>query len=513
MFRKLLFTALAVCMCALSASAQTLVTLKHQTPAGIAQVFLMTDGTVIGPDLNTPETWWKLTPDITGSYINGTWTKIASLSYGPDAFSGAVLADGRLLVVGGEYSYYAGQNYYFTLTNQGAIYDPVANTWTAINPPAGWQNIGDSPNTVLPNGTFLIGQKLTENMALYTPSTGTWQAMNSAGKNDFNSEEGWTLLPNGNIITADVKNAPNSEIYEPGSPQWISAGSTIVDLHSPTDVSGCLPYPPSTGCYYPPGEIGPAILRPDGTVFFTGSYTNNNTNDSGHTAIYNYKKQQWTEGPDFPYTKVAGATYGDNAGDNWAVLLPTGNVLVEGQYGWGYEFNGSTLSRTTTTSTYLGALLVLPNGQVFAGGATPQQNPTMVYVPKGSYNSAWQPTITSIQATSLSHGSTYKISGTQFNGLSQACALGDEDQCATNYPLVRITNNTTHHVFYARTHGHSTMAVATGSSTVSTNFDVPPSAEAGASTLVVIANGIPSASISVTIKSGCATSELDDPEC
>ena len=44
---------------------------------------------------------------------------------------------------------------------------------------------------------------------------------------------------------------------------------------------------------------------------------------------------------------------------------------------------------------------------------------------------------------------------------------------ATNYPLVRITNNSTHHVFYARTHDHSTMGVATGSATVSTNFDVP----------------------------------------
>jgi hypothetical protein len=54
-------------------------------------------------------------------------------------------------------------------------------------------------------------------------------------------------------------------------------------------------------------------------------------------------------------------------------------------------------------------------------------------------------------------------------------------------------------VFYARTHDHSTMGVATGHKTVSTNFDVPSGTETGASTLVVIANGIPSAPVSITV--------------
>jgi len=70
----------------------------------------------------------------------------------------------------------------------------------------------------------------------------------------------------------------------------------------------------------------------------------------------------------------------------------------------------------------------------------------------------------------------------------------------SSYPLVRITNNSTKHVFYARTHDHSTMAIATGKKIVSTNFDVPKSAETGASSLVVVANGIPSAPVSVTVQ-------------
>jgi len=78
---------------------------------------------------------------------------------------------------------------------------------------------------------------------------------------------------------------------------------------------------------------------------------------------------------------------------------------------------------------------------------------------------------------------------------------GDDAQSATNYPLVRITNNATSHVFYARTHDHSTMGVATGSTQVSTLFDVPSNIELGASTLQVVSNGIPSAAVPVTIGS------------
>jgi hypothetical protein len=138
--------------------------------------------------------------------------------------------------------------------------------------------------------------------------------------------------------------------------------------------------------------------------------------------------------------------------------------------------------------------MVLPTGQILVGGGT-----TEVYNPAGTYEAAWQPTITTCP-TSVTPGTTYEISGTQFNGLSQANAFGDEYQTATNYPLVRIINNATSHVFYAKTHGHSSMGVATGSATVSTNFDVPSTIETGASTLEVVANGIPSAGYAITVQ-------------
>ena len=82
----------------------------------------------------------------------------------------------------------------------------------------------------------------------------------------------------------------------------------------------------------------------------------------------------------------------------------------------------------------------------------------VLYTPKGSPRPSWAPAIKSYPKD-LTPGKTYKITGTQFNGLSQAMSYGDEDQNPTNYPLVRITNKASGRVYYLRTHDHSTMGV------------------------------------------------------
>src|SRR5258708_37166736 len=82
--------------------------------------------------------WSKLTPDEFGNYAKGTWSPVASLpaGYAPQYFASAVLADGRVVIVGGEYN-----NGNFVLTNQAAIYDPLSDTWTPLAPPAGWEHV------------------------------------------------------------------------------------------------------------------------------------------------------------------------------------------------------------------------------------------------------------------------------------------------------------------------------------------------------------------------------------
>ena len=134
MTKKLLLAAITLLLTAgCIAQAQTLTPLTHQPPDGAGIGFLLTDGTVMFQGGNGND-WWKLTPDINGSYVHGTWSQLANLpsNYDPLYFASAVLSDGRLLIEGGEYNFGS-----FTLTNLGAIYDPRANTWTAVNPPTG----------------------------------------------------------------------------------------------------------------------------------------------------------------------------------------------------------------------------------------------------------------------------------------------------------------------------------------------------------------------------------------
>ena len=47
---------------------------------------------------------WKLTRDINGNYVNGTWSALADGPNAPLYFASAVLRDGRVFVTGGAYN-------------------------------------------------------------------------------------------------------------------------------------------------------------------------------------------------------------------------------------------------------------------------------------------------------------------------------------------------------------------------------------------------------------------------
>ncbi len=458
--------------------AQTWTPLTHQPPFNANVALLLTDGTVMVKTYLSGD-WWRLTPSNTGSYVNGTWSQLASMpaGYGPLYFASAVLRGGRVVIEGGEYNLDDPGS-----TAMGALYDPVANAWTSIAPPSGWDPIADAQSVILPNGTFMLADIFSGQAALLNTSTLTW-TLTGTGKADVNDEEGWTLLPNGKVLTVDTNNFANllnSEIYDPATGMWSSAGSTIVKLPD-TNLDG-------SGSY----EIGPAVLRPDGTVFATGG--------TSQTSIYNASTGVWQAGPSFPN--------GLDVADGPAAILPSGNVLVDtspGVFQTGvkfFEFNGTSLTAVPAPpnapfeSSYVGNMLVLPTGQIlFTDGSSDIE----IYTASGTYQSAWQPTISSFPASVRAGAQDYSLSGTQLNGLSQGAAYGDDAQSASNYPLVRITNNATGHVFYARTHSHSTMGVATGAAVVSTQFDVPAGIETGSSTLRVVANGIPSNPVSVQV--------------
>ena len=134
--------------------------------------------------------------------------------------------------------------------------------------------------------------------------TGTNKANGS-----FN-EEGWTVLPNGNVLTVDVGSfqGQTSEIYSPPpSGLWSSGGLTGATLT--TCVVGTI-----SAC-----EMGPQLLRPDGTLFAFGG-VNEGTDP---TAIYNTGTATWALGPNIPSIASIPYTLADAPG----AVEPSGTIL------------------------------------------------------------------------------------------------------------------------------------------------------------------------------------------
>jgi hypothetical protein len=363
--------------------------------------------------------------------------------------------------------------------------------------------------------------------AIWDPATDLWveagRAFNSTtidSKNVSSEEETWTLLPDGSVLTVDVGDPNNTQRYDPTPDLWVTAGQTpqslVVQSISGANVS----------------EIGPAILLATGKVLAIGG--------TGHTALFDPSQppaSAWSSGPDLPadpgnalapaglYTVIDGA----------ACLLPGGQVLcVAGKTRsetsggvtsyWSnptvfFEFDPSTFNPASPGSIpqltkqapnsgadcWKASLLLLPNGQVLYSS---EQRSIGLYQPDATEltpQASWRPTISNFPST-LIIGHSYVLTGTQLNGLSQANSYGDDRQMATNWPLVRVTDSTGQ-ISYLHTSNFSSMGVSNAGDTtlLSATVYVPRQTqsgfqlEPGAYTLVVIANGIASAAMPVTL--------------
>jgi hypothetical protein len=458
-----------------SVSGGTWSQLTNLASGGTGTMLLLSNGTVMAQYPGTTNVWYQLTPDASGSYINGTISQLASMNLQRKDYTSDVLPNGNVLVVGGEESGPSGAK---NFTNTGEIYDPVANTWTSITP-FPQSEFGDDPSEVLPNGTVLAGYINGAKTYIYNPATDSWSQTGTKLGKDQSDEETWVKLPDNSILSYSIFSSITSgtataQRYVPSTDSWVSAG-TLPDLLSTKAVGY---------------ELGPGFLLPDGRVFQLGGNSN--------TALYTPSTNTWVAGPTVPN--------GWAADDASGAELPNGHVIfaVDTPVFTGptelFDFDPTTNTITQLTSfpsqlssdlSNIGSgvtrMLMLPSGQLLLSTHVNE----WIFTPTDSPIATSAPTISSI---SLNGDGTYTLTGTQLNGISEGANYGDDAEMAENYPIVQLTA-ASGNVYYARTFNWSSTGVATGSTPVTTQFALPAGLPNGQYSLAVIANGIASAPV------------------
>jgi hypothetical protein len=432
---------------------------------------LLTDGTVYTDNGNGE--CCRLTPDIHGSYRNGTWARLSSMNYGRLFFASQVLTNGNVFVAGGEYG---------TGRRHAELFDPLNNVWTKIPDPVPGPAFSDAISETLPNGNVLVAPvSQFGGCEIYNVAANTWQAAASTANQN---EVAWTKMPNDTIVTIDT-GTQTSEHYVPALNQWKADGTVPVAV------------------YGFGAELGGGFLLPNGKAFYIGGSTN--------TAIYTPNASPlgagtWVAGPPMVFgTNNLGAV------DAPAAMLVNGKILCDiGPVGgfngpasfYEYDYVANAFTQVTApgggltygSAPFVHSMLCLPDGTLlFVGG----QNSTSLYIytPDGTPLPAGQPTINNI--TENADGSFHLI-GLGLNGISEGAAYGDDEQMATAYPLVRMTNTVSGNVYYARTRNWSSTSVQTGSRVITTEFNLPQSLPTGTYSLVVAANGNPSVATNFT---------------
>jgi len=440
-------------------------------------MLLLTDGTVIvktmsGGGDSFGNVWNKLTPDSTGSYVNGTWSYISPMNDTRLYFSSQVLQDGRVYVAGGEYG---------TGGATSEIYDPVADTWTEL--PVSGDTLLDANSEMLPDGRILQAVVRSTFMGLrgniiYDCHSNIYiPADTSLGSHD---ESAWLKLPDNSILFVDL-GSTSSERYIPALGKWVGDGTVPIALYD---------------SYI--DEMGGALLLPDGRGFFLGS--------TGHTAYYTPSGDSspgtWTAGPDIPL--------GFGTADAATSMMPNGKILIAGSqfpdasvafhdttsfFEFDYLSNSFTMISapngydTLVAPCYTTNMLNLPDGSILFGLQSSSQY--SVYMPSGSQIVSGKPTINSVKQNACD---SFTVTGTLFNGISEGSSYGDDWQMATNYPIVRIMDGAK--VYYAKTFNWNSTGVQRGSLPDSVRFVLPAGLTEGATYYIsVAANGIRSDSV------------------
>lgn len=322
----------------------------------------------------------------------GAWSDTPSLATIRGTATASVLPDGRVLAAGGGVGAIA--------LAAAEAYDPAADRWTQAPPPPSARRGHQA--VVLDDGRILLAGGLAEGRPLasaeiYDPSTEEW--LPTAPMATPRLGHSLTLLPDGRVLAAGgsgldaeegaaggqtLRTAASSEIYDPGTATWASAGQ----MSSPRFEHSATPLPDGrvlmaggSGPVSGGTELGPLrsteIYDPAADAFVTaGQMAEGRTN---HTATL----------LDDGSVLVAGGAGGDNAD----ISLASVEVLNPRQGGWATVASLAE-SRTGHTATRLddGRVLVA-GGESARRGSRRSLASAEVFEPQGPGAGAgeWRP--------------------------------------------------------------------------------------------------------------------------
>jgi len=207
-----------------------------------------------------------------------------------------LLADGRVLVVGGRYGS-GGPS-----LKSAALFDPAMNTWSPV-PDMSRERIAHTA-TLLPSGKVLVTGGLDAQSAqnariataeLYDPVTNTWSSAGTlAHARDSHSA---TLLSDQTVLvaggTGPIQRSfgtvtgylSSAEIYAPDSNTWTSTSASDCEEQFEDET------PPAPGCLANPRTGHTATLLGDGTVLAAGGI---NLDRDGSAEIYHAGSRTWS---------------------------------------------------------------------------------------------------------------------------------------------------------------------------------------------------------------------------
>ncbi|MCC6629575.1 MAG: hypothetical protein IT340_19525 [Chloroflexi bacterium] len=322
----------------------------------------------------------------------GQWTLGPDLARGRDDHTVTLLANGKVLVVGGVDD---------SILATAEIYDPATNAWS---PTGSMTTVREQHTaTLLANGKVLVAgghgpdRATLASAELYDPATGAWSATGSLSKPSDNHSS--TRLQDGRVLLLSWDSGAAS-IYSPTSGAWL-------DVSAPT---GGI-------------ESVIALLLQDGRVFLVQQGNTSDIYDpvtdtwmttaersaryrSGPSATLLSDGKVLVAGGDDGDTTLATAEIYDPVMDTWvdtgamatpreshtAVRLADGSVLVLGgnanSAALPERFEPATGAWSPTgalsTPSYFMTATLLPSGRILTTGAGPYSKTVQIYDPNGT---------------------------------------------------------------------------------------------------------------------------------